>query len=135
MQVFNSLEELSNTISDLPDILDRTKYSVWKTIYSELITEADMAAEDLKDRRTFIQNIDELDDSDMDFHAKEIGRISYRSETGPAFRTPRRKTQIAPGFSSAFVSVTRASETISTGTGKTVLMEDTSSGSHTIAYD
>lgn len=74
MQVFNSLEELSNTISDLPDILDRTKYSVWKTIYSELITEADMAAEDLKDRRTFIQNIDELDDSDI--HICEYYKVS-----------------------------------------------------------
>ena len=63
IEVFTSPEELSEKSSAKPSEKDRIRYSVWKSIFDELLPESKELREDIKSQRVHIRCIAELIDS------------------------------------------------------------------------
>ena len=63
VETFTSIEDLSEKASTMPNETDRIRYSIWKRIFIELMSEAQKLRDDVENQRACIQDIGELDDS------------------------------------------------------------------------
>ena len=65
LHTFSSLDDLSDKASCKPNEIDRIHYSIWRSIFKELLLKLDQLRDDLLNHRKYIKNLDELDDSDI----------------------------------------------------------------------